>query len=199
MTCRVPPIARCLVLSFALGLPGIAEALGNQEPLDLPQLMDLMAQVSARQDRFTETKTLAVLTKPLVLTGTLAYSRPDRVEKHVLTPYEEHLVVQGDQLTLMNKDGTKRIGVKSHPLIWSFVEAIRASLAGETEALRRFYHIKVEGTATKWLLTLRPLDPQAASYLTSIRLAGQGNHLAMVEIHEAGGDRSVMTIDGPAS
>ena len=112
------------MLSLALGLPGIAEAAGNQEPLDLLKLMELMGQVSARQDRFTETKTMAVLTKPLVLTGTLAYSRPDRVEKHVLAPYEEHLVVQGDQLTLVNKDGTKRIGVKSHPLIWSFVEAI---------------------------------------------------------------------------
>jgi outer membrane lipoprotein-sorting protein len=190
------PVVRCLVLSLALALPGIAETAGNQ-PLDLPQLMELMAQVPARQDRFTETKTMAVLTKPLVLTGTLAYSRPDRVEKHVLTPYEEHLIVQGDQLTLANKDGTKRIGVKSHPLIWSFVEAIRASLAGDVAALRRFYHIKVEGTSKEWLLTLRPLDPQAMSYLSSIRLRGHGNRLVLVEIDEARGDRSVMTIHEP--
>jgi hypothetical protein len=161
--------------------------------------MELMAQVPAREDRFTETKTMAVLSKPLILTGTLAYSRPDRVEKHVLTPYEEHLVVQGDQLTLSNKDGTKRIGVKSHPLIWSFVEAIRASLAGEVAALRRFYHIKVEGTPREWSLTLRPLDPQAASYLSSIRLRGRGNHLVLVEVDEAGGDRSVMAIHEPVS
>lgn len=192
------PVVRCLVLSLALALPGTAETAGNQ-PLDLPQLMELMAQVPAREDRFTETKTMAVLSKPLILTGTLAYSRPDRVEKHVLTPYEEHLVVQGDQLTLANKDGTKRIGVKSHPLIWSFVEAIRASLAGEVAALRRFYHIKVEGTSREWSLTLRPLDPQAASYLSSIRLRGRGNHLVLVEIDEAGGDRSVMTIHEPVS
>ena len=192
------PVVRCLVLSLACGLPGTAETAGNQ-PLDLPQLMELMAQVPAREDRFTETKTMAVLSKPLILTGTLAYSRPDRVEKHVLTPYEEHLIVQGDQLTLANKDGTKRIGVKSHPLIWSFVEAIRASLAGEVAALRRFYHIKVEGTSREWSLTLRPLDPQAAAYLISIRLRGRGNHLVLVEIDEAGGDRSVMAIHEPVS
>ncbi|HET6675227.1 MAG TPA: LolA-related protein [Nitrospiraceae bacterium] len=189
---------RSSALLFALGLRVIVEA-GDAPPLDLPQLMDLMAQVTARQDRFTETKTLAVLTKPLVLTGTLSYSRPDRVEKHVLTPYEEHLVVQGDKLTLVNKGGTKRIGVNSHPLIWSFVEAIRASLAGEVTALRRFYHVKLEGTRTAWLLTLRPLDPQAASYLTSITLRGRGNRLSAVEIREAGGDRSVMTIHEPVS
>jgi outer membrane lipoprotein-sorting protein len=185
-------------LILLLWLPGLVEA-DHETPLDLPQLMELMAQVRERRDRFTETKTLAVLTKPLVLTGTLAYARPDRVEKHVLTPYEEHLVVQGDELTLMNKDGTKRIGVKSHPLIWSFVEAIRASLAGEVTALRRFYHVKLEGTRNDWRLTLRPLDQQAASYLTSIMLSGRGNHLRSVDIREAGGDRSVMAIHEPVS
>jgi outer membrane lipoprotein-sorting protein len=191
-------LVRSWALILVLGLPVLVKA-DNEQPLDLPQLMELMAQVRDRRDRFTETKTLAVLTKPLVLTGTLAYSRPDRVEKHVLSPYEEHLVVQGDELTLTNKDGTKRIGVKSHPLIWSFVEAIRASLAGEVTALRRFYHVKLEGTRNDWLLTLRPLDPQAASYLTSIMLNGRGNHLRSVDIREAGGDRSVMAIHEPVS
>ncbi len=191
-------LIRSWALILMLGLPVLVEA-DTEQPLDLPQLMDLMAQVKDRRERFTETKTLSVLAKPLVLTGTLAYSRPDRVEKHVATPYEEHLIVKGDELTLMNKDGTKRIGVKSHPLIWSFVEAIRASLAGEVSALRRFYHIKLEGTRTNWLLTLRPLDPQAASYLTSIMLSGRGNHLKSVDIRETGGDRSVMAIHEPVS
>ena len=168
-------------------------------PLDVPQLMELMAQVTSRQDTFTETKTVAMLTRPLVLTGTLSYARPDRVEKHVLTPYEEHVVVHGDQLTLANREGTKRVGVKSHPLIWSFVEAIRASLAGDVATLRRFYHVKLEGTQKQWILTLRPLDQQAAEYLTSIRLNGDGNRLTAVEIQEAGGDHSVMKIHEQAS
>ena len=90
-----------------------------------------MAKVASREDRFTETKTVAMLTQPLVLKGTLAYARPDRVEKHVTSPYTEHLVVQGDQLTLSTREGTKRMAVNSHPLIRSFIEAIRASLAGE--------------------------------------------------------------------
>jgi outer membrane lipoprotein-sorting protein len=194
------PCSRWLILSLALGLPGIADAdSGSQQPLDLPQLMALMAQVTSRHDRFTETKTLSMLTKPLTLTGTLAYSSPDRVEKHVLTPYEEHLIVEGEQLTLVTKDGTKRVKVKSHPLIWSFVEAIRASLAGEVTALRRFYHVKLEGTRDKWILTLRPLNPEAAGYLTSITLSGHGDRLGSVDIRETGGDRSVMTIHEPAS
>ena len=105
----------------------------------------------------------------------------------------------GEELTLTNKNGTKRVKVKSHPLIWSFVEAIRASLAGDGTALRRFYRVELAGTRQDWVLTLRPLDSQAASYLTSVTLKGRGNRLAVVDILEAGGDRSVMTIHEPAS
>lgn len=193
-------MVRILLASLVCGLSGIARAdVASPEGLGLPQLMEMMAGVQDREDRFTERKTLAMLTAPLVLTGTLAYSRPDHVEKHVLSPYEEHLVVHGEELTLTNKNGTKRVKVKSHPLIWSFVEAIRASLAGDGTALRRFYRVELAGTRQDWVLTLRPLDPQAASYLTSVTLKGRGNRLAVVDILEAGGDRSVMTIHEPVS
>ena len=188
-----------LTLSLLCAQDGIASSEPSGPPLDVPQLMELMAQVTSRQDTFTETKTVSMLTQPLVLKGTLSYARPDRVEKHVLTPYEEHVVVQGDQLTLANREGTKRVGVKSHPLIWSFIEAIRASLAGDVATLRRFYHVKLEGTREHWILTLRPLDQQAAEYLTSIRLNGDGNRLTAVEIQETGGDHSVMKIHEQAS
>lgn len=188
-----------LICSLLSALSAGASQGSDARPLDVPALMELMAQVTSREDRFTESKTMAMLTQPLVLTGTLAYRRPDLVEKHVLTPYEEHLLVQGDQLILSGKEGTKRIGVKSHPLIWSFVEAIRASLAGEVSVLRRLYHIKLQGTLQGWILTLRPLDPQAAEHLASVTLTGHGDRLTTVEIRETGGDLSLMRIHEPAS
>ncbi|MCC2643412.1 MAG: putative transrane protein [Nitrospira sp.] len=188
-----------LICSLSAALSAAASQGIDNQPLDVPALMDMMAQVTSRKDRFTESKTMAMLTKPLVLTGTLGYRRPDLVEKHVLTPYEEHLLVQGDQLILSSREGTKRIAVKSHPLIWSFVEAIRASLAGEVSVLRRLYHIKLQGTLQGWTLTLRPLNPQAAEYLASVTLTGHGDRLTTVDIRETGGDRSLMRIHEPAS
>jgi hypothetical protein len=188
-----------LLCSLFAWLPAVAAQGDGTPPLDVPGLMELMAKVPSREDRFTETKTVAMLTQPLILKGTLAYVRPDRVEKHVTSPYAEHLVVQGDQLTLSTKEGTKRIAVDSHPLIRSFIEAIRASLAGEVAVLRRLYHIKLEGTQQNWMLTLRPLDAQASEYLTSITLTGHGDHLTTVDIRETGGDRSLMQIHEPVS
>ncbi|MEP7152234.1 MAG: LolA-related protein [Nitrospira sp.] len=188
-----------LLCSLLSGLPVAAEQESGTSLLDLPGLMELMAKVTSREDRFTETKTVAMLTQPLILKGTLAYVRPDRVEKHVTSPYAEHLVVQGDQLTLSTREGTKHLAVDSHPLIRSFIEAIRASLAGEVSVLRRLYHIKLQGTQQDWMLTLRPLDARAAEYLTSITLRGHGDRLTAVDIRETGGDRSLMQIHEPAS
>jgi hypothetical protein len=84
-------------------------------------------------------------------------------------------------------------------MIWSFVEAIRASLAGDASLLRRFYHVKIEGTERNWTLTLRPLDQQAASYVNSIALHGTKSRLTRVDIVETGGDQSIMTIHEPTS
>lgn len=192
----VPLIVLCSLLS---GLSAAAEQGAATAPLDVPALMELMAKVPSREDRFTETKTVGVLTQPLVLKGTLAYTRPDRVEKHVTSPHAEHLIVQGDRLTLSSAEGTKHIAVDSHPLIRSFIEAIRASLAGETSVLRRLYHIKLQGTLENWTLTLRPLDAQAAEYLASVTLTGHGDRVTTVEIRETGGDRSLMQIHEPTS
>jgi hypothetical protein len=189
-----------LLCSLFFGLaPVSAEQVTDTPPLDVPGLMELMAKVTSREDRFIETKTVAMLTQPLILKGTLAYVRPDRVEKHVTSPYAEHLVVQGDQLSLTTREGTKHLAVDSHPLIRSFIEAIRACLAGELAVLRRLYHIKLEGTRQHWTLTLRPLNAQAAEYLASITMSGHGDRLTVVDIREAGGDRSVMQILEPAS
>lgn len=193
-------LARLVLLCSLLSwLPAGADPEIGGAPFDVPGLMELLGKVSSRQDRFTETKTLAILTQPVVLKGTLAYVRPDRVEKHVTSPYTEDLLVQGDRLTLSSSKGTKQIAVDSHPLIRSFVEAIRASLAGELAVLRRLYHIKFQGTRQQWELTLRPLEAQAAEYLTSITLRGEGDRLTTVDIRETGGDRSLMEIDGPVS
>jgi hypothetical protein len=161
--------------------------------------MALMAEVSSTRETFTETKSLAILTEPLVLTGNLSYARPDRIEKHVLSPYDERLTVEGDNLTLINKEGTKRIAVRSHPVISAFVEAIRATLAGDVAALRRFYHVRLEGDRRHWILTLRPFDQHAAEHVRFIKFSGTESRMTRLHIQEVDGDSSVMTIHGNAS
>ncbi len=158
--------------------------------------MRAMGEVPERRDAFVETRTISLLTQPLTLRGILVYRRPRYIEKRIDAPHTERIVVDGDALTVTDGRGTKRIDIDSHPLIRTYVEAIRATLAGEVAALRRHYHVKLEGTPTEWTLRLRPMDPAAADHVTSLQVSGSGSRIRRVEILEPGGDRSVMAIGG---
>ena len=162
--------------------------------------MALMAGVSSTNETFTESKTMAVLREPLRLSGKLAYHRPDHLEKHVLSPYEEHLIVEGNKLTLTGRDGkTKRISLSRYPMIQAFVESIRGTLAGDADVLRRFYRVDLTGDRGRWTLRLRPLDQEMAEHVESIELNGSDAQVIRVVVQEAGGDNSVMMIHRDAS
>jgi outer membrane lipoprotein-sorting protein len=185
-----------LALCLAVGTPmaGSSEGVTSSE-WQVSDLMALMAQVSSSRETFMEKKYMDVLAEPLVLSGNLSYVRPDRIERHVRSPYEERLLVDGDRLTLETPDGQKQITLHKYPVIWGFVESIRATLTGDEATLRRVYEIKLDGNRRQWGLTLKPRDHRLAEHVTSIKISGTGNRILRVETQEADGDRSVMTIN----
>ena len=165
----------------------------------LPELMAQLAQVKSADTRFTEKKFMRILKTPLELSGTLSYRAPARLEKHTVTPKSETLIVDQDKLTIesqANQENTKRrtVTLRDYPVIWAFVESIRGTLAGDLEALRRFYRVNLEGEPRQWQLQLTPTDPQMQKLVESIRIDGAKAQVMRIDILEAGGDRSVMTI-----
>ena len=158
--------------------------------------MQMLASVESAQARFVETRHSALLKAPLVLQGTLAYRRPDRVEKHVLAPYDERIIVEGGRLTVDNRTRSRKqvLAVSSAPGLAALVESIRATRAGDLPALQRHFALQVEGTRERWTLILRPLDAQVGDYVVSLTLSGSGARISQVTIEETSGDRSVMEI-----
>ena len=181
-----------LLFFFALVLCLPASA--GQADWDLPQLMQSMAQVESSRARFTEEKHLAILTGPLTLSGTLTYHRPGFIDKHILAPYDERMTADGDVLTIEKKGEKRSLVLQNYPIAWAFVESIRATLAGDSASLQRFYRIALEGGRQEWRLTLEPLDAQMARYVQTINIGGAENSIQSVEILESGGDRAVMAI-----
>ena len=166
-------------------------------PVTLAELMQMLGSVETSNARFVETRESALLKSPLVLKGTLAYRRPDRIEKHVLAPREERIIVEGGRLTFEGgaQKSRRTMSVNSAPGLAALVESIRATRAGDLAALQRHYDVQVDGTREEWSLTLKPLDSRVADYVSSIALAGSGPRVSRMVVHEAGGDRSVMEIE----
>lgn len=162
----------------------------------LEQLMQELAQVKTAQGRFVERKHLEILNAPLELSGTLVYVAPGRLEKHTLTPRQESLVLERDELTIESKERNQRrkLALQEYPVIWAFVESIRSTLAGDLPTLSRFYQVSLDGGERRWRLTLKPREPRMQDMVSQIRISGERNWINTIEIIETGGDRSVMTI-----
>jgi len=162
----------------------------------LAELMHEMAQVQSRQSRFVETRHVAMLTRPLELKGSLTYERPNRLSKHVESPFDETLTVDGDALSLVNrtKGEQRSLSLKEQPVLRALVESVRATLAGDGAQLERHYQVQFSGTENAWQLRLVPRDTKLRSFVESVTMTGAGDRLQRIETLEGAGDRSVMTI-----
>jgi outer membrane lipoprotein-sorting protein len=173
-------------------LPALCAAQG----WDLQALMGEMAAVPASRTRFVETRHLAMLTRPLELKGSLTYERPHRLTKHVESPFDELLTVDGEALSLVNrtKGEQRTVSLREQPVLGALVESVRATLAGDRAQLERHYRVKFSGARQAWQLQLAPRQAQLRAHVESIVLAGAGDRLQRIEVLESGGDSSVMSI-----
>ncbi len=173
-----------------LSLPAAAQ----EESWDFARLMGELAQVQTSRARYSEVRRVALLQKPLQLSGTLLYARPGRIEKRQTLPIEEVISVDGDWLSVQRQGKTQRISLQSATLVAALVESLRATLAGDGAELERLYRVKVQGTRQRWTLALAPREVEVAGVVKSIVIAGSGSRIGRLEILEPGGDGSVMTI-----
>jgi outer membrane lipoprotein-sorting protein len=180
--------------------PASAQAEGKPK-LELTELMHDLRQVKMARGRFVERKYLAILNTPLESSGTLVYTAPGRLEKHMLSPRRESLILDGDTLELEDKDARqrRRLVLQEHPAVRAFVESIRSTLAGDLGTLNRFYEVSLEGEASRWRLQLKPIEPSVRELASEIRISGKGTWVDVIEILGAGGDRSVMTVTRDAA
>lgn len=160
----------------------------------LDQLMQMLAQTRTGHASFIEKKSIAILDKPVESSGELFYEAPDRLEKRTLKPKPESMVLDRGTLTIEQKGRKHVLPLQSYPEIAAFVDSIRGTLAGDRSALERTYQLSLEGNEQGWTLALQPIDARMKKVVEKIRIAGVGSELRSIEIRQADGDSSLMTI-----
>ena len=185
-----PATALALCAIAAIGFPGLAHALTASE------LMQALSDIPSSRARFIETRHSALLKKPLVLSGTLVYRRPDRLEKHIQTPFAESITIEGTRVSV-TREGAEAGRVFTLPASGparALIESLRATLAGDLPALERHFAVAVAGAREDWTMSLTPRDAVLGAAVLRVDFAGRGARVQRIEILEAGGDRSVTTI-----
>lgn len=161
----------------------------------LTELMHSLAQVKNSKATFVERKYLSMLKTPLLFSGTLEYTAPDRLVKHTLLPKSEKMTLTQDKLVVQSDaSGSRTLPLPEYPSIWAFVESIRSTLAGDIATLNRFYNVSLTGQSKQWQLVLQPVDSKMKSMVTEILIKGSLEQIKTIEIRESGGDHSVMSI-----
>ena len=204
-------------VSWSLGLPAlffiwlcllgpaplsVAHAAPQSEPeagtpgWDVEQLLERLSKNRQAEARFEETVSSNLLTQPLKTRGTLHFTPPAGLEKHITAPYDERYVVEGDRVFFENKTKAtkKTVSLHDYPALRAFIEAFRSTLANDLLTLRRFYRVELQGEPQRWVLILHPLDTAVQELVESIRLSGVLEQVRSIEILAPGGDRSVMVI-----
>jgi hypothetical protein len=177
------------VLSMLIGAPW---ALAGDSDLD--RIMSALAQRKHGHVTFVEKKFIALLDRPIESSGELLYDAPDRLEKKTLKPRPESLVLEGGVISAQRGRHHYVLDVKQYPQVMPFIESIRATLAGDRAALERSFKVEIVGNFDEWTLVLRPLDSKLTRTVKEIHIEGEKDLIRLVEIREADGDRSLLTI-----
>jgi len=191
-------LALCSLAILALlgGLSASAPAATTDAAPTAPvdELLKLLAARRHSHVTFSEVHELRMLDRPLESSGELMYDAPDRLEKRTLKPKAEDLVLANGVLTARRGQHTRSLVLREHPEAAPFVEAIRATLAGDRAALEQFFRIEFTGSLDRWTLRLVPTDATLARSVNQVRIEGARAAIATVEILETDGDRSRLTL-----
>ncbi|NMV39608.1 outer membrane lipoprotein carrier protein LolA [Ralstonia insidiosa] len=160
----------------------------------LDRLMSTLAHNKSGRATFTETKTLSIAAQPIESSGELVFVAPDHLEKHTLRPKPEHLVIDGNTLTVERNQRKFSMPLGQYPELAAFIESIRATLAGNRYALEAVYKVAISGRGDDWTLTLTPIDTRMQKVVSTITLDGTRDVLRSVAIRQADGDHSLMRL-----
>jgi len=165
---------------------------------DFDEVMALLAARRHGRVEYVEQQFLAVLDHPLESSGELRYDAPDRLEKRTLLPRKETLLLAGGELTVERGTHRRVLDLHRYPQVLPFVESIRATLAGDRSALEQVFHVEFTGSVQRWSLSLVPVDQRLLHTVRQVQIDGSRDELRRVEIRQADGDRSLMTLRTPA-
>jgi hypothetical protein len=160
----------------------------------LGDLMALLAQRRHGVADFTQTQYLAVLKQPQRSEGVLSYQAPDHLEQRTLKPHPQSAVLDHGVLTLTRGARQRTVRLDEYPQLAPLIDSVRATLAGDLPALQRRFEIHLGGDLDHWQLDLTPRESGPALGVQRIRLNGERDQILQVEMQQAGGDRSLMTI-----
>jgi hypothetical protein len=161
-------------------------------PLQTCPATDLLADISARlvkneitEGRFRQDKSIKVLKRPLISTGTFTYRRRQGVIWQTLTPVPSVLLV--NQMRLLTTQGEQNLPP-------AFGRVLVAMFGGDLQLVNEDFAITGANDQGTWQLQLQPKDPLMQKIIIGMQLTGD-KELKQLDIREASGNFTRITFE----
>lgn len=138
---------------------------------------------------FSQTRTLAALSRPLKASGSLVLAKDQGVIWELKRPVAITYVMGPQGLLVVNSDGTRdRKTAQDNPVVAQMGRIFTAVTQGDWKALGSFFTVTGEGRPDHWEVTLLP-KAQAQTFVKAVKLDG-GRFIDRIRLEEPGGDRT---------
>lgn len=148
---------------------------GGASADEVSALLGTLARPAPDEVPFVEVRFSPLLDAPVVASGKLEYLAPGRLARHVVDPYREDTLIDGDQV-VMNREGERerRFSLRRAPELRGLLSSFSAILAGDEAALRETFEMSLstEAAGRRWTLQLVPKDDALRARLGDIEVNG---------------------------
>ena len=172
-------------------------ALAADTPPEAVAVWNAMSSVRTVSATFTQVQHRSLLSKPLESTGTLAFTRPDRILWKVEQPAASVFVIDGTKVGMAYPDlGVREeMDLDGNPDAERLTRGLMVWLAGDLEQVTRDYHV-TWAPGPPSVATLVPRDELLLGLLSKLELtiSGEPPRVDRVVMFEPDGDRVEITL-----
>lgn len=163
-------------------------------PCDISELGFLAADENVHYE-FTQTKTVAALSQPLISSGLLGLSDEQELLWQTLRPLKSTLVIGAGGLKQFNRND-QLVNDVANPAAVQLAQVFLNLLSGNTDVLDATFTQDLTCDGDAWELNLVPISSDLRNMLEALALSGS-EHIDKVSFREARGDFTEIVLSAP--
>lgn len=158
-------------------------------------LLARLAKTPPVSTPFIQVAYRGVLSRPLVVSGTLKWLGGDQMERDIAKPFQETAKIGNGEISVQRGHGeVHRMPMARAPQTGAMLSGFRALLGGDVAALQKDFTLSAEGSDTHWVVTLVPRTGQLKQQLASIMIDGRNSKPRCLTVKDANGDTSITLV-----
>ncbi|MDM3869850.1 outer membrane lipoprotein carrier protein LolA [Porticoccus sp. W117] len=174
------------MLALLMCFSAVAQTAEEQSLATLQDISQRLHRSDTVRGEFVQHRYLKILSRPLTSTGDFYFQQNLGARWRVVQPYPSTIHITAEGKVFTSEQG--------QPMAEEFGQLLLALLLIDSEQLSHHFQVKATTVDSQWSLTLTPHSDQWQQVVREISVNGD-RAVRSIEIHENGGDRTVVSID----